>query len=193
VDAISIDGFECAGHPGEDDIPGLVLIPATTARVAIPVIASGGFADGRGLVAALALGAEGINMGTRFVATREAPVHEAFKHAIVANDELATDLIFRSYRNTARVARNAISGAVREAEREGLPFENVAPLVKGLRGRDGLVSGDLDHGIWTAGMAQGLIDDIPTVAVLIERIMSEAAQIVRQRLPALLAGETPIV
>jgi len=182
ADAISIDGFECAGHPGEDDIPGLILIPAAADKVKIPMIASGGFGDGRGLVAALALGAEGINMGTRFCATKEAPIHEAFKQAMVAADERQTDLIFRRYRNTARVARNAISQEVVKLEAAGHPFEDVAHLVKGVRGREGLISGDLDHGIWTAGMVQGLIHDVPTVAELLKRIMDEAEAIVSQRL-----------
>lgn len=182
VDAISIDGFECAGHPGEDDIPGLVLIPAAADRVSVPLIASGGFADGRGLVAALALGADAINMGTRFCATVEAPIHMAAKQALVLGDERATDLIFRSYRNTARVARNAISQEVLRLEREGRPFEDVAPLVKGARGREGLERGDLDHGVRTAGMVQGLIYDIPTVAELIARIVDEAAGVIERRL-----------
>jgi nitronate monooxygenase len=185
VDAVSIDGFECAGHPGEDDIPGLILIPITARTLEIPILASGGFADGRGLVAALALGADGINMGTRFCATREAPIHDAFKHAIVARDERATDLIFRSYRNTARVARNAISQEVLKMEAQGLPFENVAPLVKGTRGREGLMSEDLDHGIWSAGMVQGLIDDIPSVQELVERIVAEAESLIVKKLPSL--------
>src|SRR5215216_5810576 len=123
VDAISIDGFECAGHPGEDDTPGLILIPAAADQVKIPIIASGGFGDGRGLAAALALGAEGINMGTRFMATKEAPIHDAVKQQLVANDERATDLIFRTLRNTARVAKNVISQQVIEMEREGATFE----------------------------------------------------------------------
>jgi NADH:quinone reductase (non-electrogenic) len=182
VDAISIDGFECAGHPGEDDIPGLILIPAAADKVKIPMLASGGFGDGRGLVAALALGAEGINMGTRFCATKEAPIHENIKLAMVANDERATDLIFRTYRNTARVARNAITTEVLAIEKEGRPFEEVAHLVKGVRGKEGLDKGDPDHGIWTAGMIQGLIHDIPSCAELIGRIMSEAEAIIRGRL-----------
>jgi nitronate monooxygenase len=183
VDAISIDGFECAGHPGEDDIPGLILIPAAADKVKIPMIASGGFGDARGLVAALALGADGINMGTRFCATVEAPIHENFKQAMVANDERATDLIFRTLHNTARVARNAISQQVVAIERAGgAKFEDVADLVKGARGREGLESGDTDHGVWTAGMVQGLIHDVPTVKVLIDRIMSEAEALIRQRL-----------
>src|SRR5712672_3211154 len=142
VDAISIDGFECAGHPGEDDIPGLVLIPAAADQVTIPLIASGGLADGRGLVAALALGADGINMGTRFCATREAPIHDNIKRLMVESDERSTDLIFRSYRNTARVARNAVSQELLALEKAGRSFNDVAHLVKGVRGREGLTLGD---------------------------------------------------
>ncbi len=188
VDAVSIDGFECAGHPGEDDIPGLILIPAAADKVKIPMLASGGFGDGRGLVAALALGADGINMGTRFCATREAPIHDNIKQAIVANDERATELLFRSYRNTARVARNAVSLEALRIEREGKPFEAIAHLVKGVRGREGLEQGDIDHGIWTAGMVQGLIHDVPTVAELIARIMREAEEIITGRLNGVVAG-----
>ena len=182
VDAISIDGFECAGHPGEDDIPGLILIPAAADKVKIPMIASGGFGDGRGLVAALALGAEGINMGTRFCATKEAPIPENFKKAMIENDERATDLIFRTMRNTSRVARNAISRKVVEMEGQGAKFEEVRSLVVGTRGREGLENGDIDHGIWSAGMIQGLIYDCPTVQELIDRIMHEAETIIDQRL-----------
>lgn len=182
VDAISIDGFECAGHPGEDDIPGLILIPAAANQISIPMLASGGFGDGRGLVAALALGADGVNMGTRFCATQEAPIHQSFKDAMVANDERHTDIIFRTYRNSARVARNAISQEVLKIEAEGKPFEAVAHLVKGARGREGLISGDLDHGVWTAGMVQGLIHDIPTVRELVDRIIAEAEEIISSRL-----------
>jgi len=189
ADMVSIDGFECAGHPGEDDIPGLVLIPAAADRVGIPLIASGGFADGRGLAAALALGAEGINMGTRFCVTQEAPLHENFKQAMVERTETDTDLIFRSYRNTARVARNAISQEVLRLEREGAPFEDVAPLVKGVRGREGLETGDIEHGIWTAGTVVGLIHDIPTVDALMSRIVTDARAIISGRLAATLAPE----
>jgi nitronate monooxygenase len=187
VDVISIDGFECAGHPGEDDIPGLILLPAAAGKVKIPLLASGGFGDGRGLVAALSLGADGINMGTRFCATVEAPIHQAFKQAMVENDERATDLIFRTYRNTARVAKNEISQAVVAAEAEGKPFPEVADLVKGVRGREGLQTGDTNHGIWSAGMIQGLIHDIPTCEVLVSRIVAEAEAIIRQRLTGMLA------
>lgn len=189
VDAISIDGFECAGHPGEDDIPGLILIPAAADKVKVPILASGGFGDGRGLAAALALGADGINMGTRFCATREAPIHDNFKAAMVANDERATELIFRSYRNSARVARNAIAEQVVAIEREGRPFEDVAALVKGARGREGLETGDTDHGIWTAGMVQGLIHDVPSVRELVERIVEDAEAIIARRLAAMLVPE----
>ena len=188
VDAISIDGFECAGHPGEDDIPGLILIPAAADKVKIPMIASGGFGDARGLVAALALGADGINMGTRFCATKEAPIHENFKQAMVANDERATDLIFRTLHNTARVAKNAISQQVVAIERAGgAKFEDVAALVKGTRGREGLESGDIDHGVWSAGMVQGLIHDVPSVRELVDRIVAEAEALIRQRLVGMLS------
>jgi NAD(P)H-dependent flavin oxidoreductase YrpB (nitropropane dioxygenase family) len=188
VDAISIDGFECAGHPGEDDIPGLILIPAAADKITIPMIASGGFGDARGLVAALALGADGINMGTRFCATKEAPIHEAFKQAMVVNDERATDLIFRSMRNTARVAKNAVSQQVIELERAGASFDQVRDLVKGTRGREGLERGDIDFGIWSAGMVQGLIHDVPSVQELVERIVSGAEAIIDQRLARMRAG-----
>ena len=187
VDAISIDGFECAGHPGEDDIPGLILIPAAADKLSVPILASGGFGDARGLVAALALGADGVNMGTRFCATKEAPIHEAFKQAMVENDERATDIIFRTYRNSARVAKNAISQQVIAAEKEGRPFEDVAHLVKGVRGKEGLVSGDTDHGIWTAGMVQGLIHDVPSVQELVDRIIGEAEELIHKRLAALIS------
>ncbi|WP_433407951.1 NAD(P)H-dependent flavin oxidoreductase [Saccharomonospora azurea] len=188
VDAVSIDGFECAGHPGEDDIGGLVLIPATAQRLDIPIIASGGFADARGLVAALALGADGINMGTRFLATREAPVHENVKRRLVEATELDTELIFRPLRNTARVAGNAISRKVVSILDGGGRFEDVRPLVAGARGRAVFEQGDLDEGIWTAGIVQGLIDDIPTVAELIERMVAEARELIEGRLTALVRG-----
>ncbi len=187
VDVISIDGFECAGHPGEDDIPGLILIPAAADKVKIPLLASGGFGDGRGLAAALALGADGINMGTRFCATVEAPIHQNFKQAMVDNDERSTALIFRSYRNTARVAKDGIVQAVLAAEDEGKPFEAVADLVKGVRGREGLGTGDTEHGIWTAGLVQGLINDIPTCEVLVSRIVADAEQIIKGRMASMIA------
>lgn len=186
VDAISIDGFECAGHPGEDDVPGLVLIPAAADKVKVPMIASGGFGDARGLVAALALGAEGVNMGTRFMCTVESPIHEQVKQQIVQNDERATDLIFRTMRNTSRVARNAISQQVVEMERAGAKFEDVRELVAGARGRLVYEKGDPDHGVWSAGMVQGLIHDIPTCAELISRIVREAEEIIATRLGRML-------
>ncbi len=188
VDAISIDGFECAGHPGEDDIPGLILIPAAADKVKIPMIASGGFGDARGLVAALALGAEGINMGTRFMATKESPIHERVKQQMVANDERATDLIFRTMHNTARVAKNAVSQQVVELERGGAKFEDVRELVAGSRGKGVYEFGDPDHGIWSAGMVQGLIHDVPSCAELIGRIVGEAEEIIRSRLDRMLVG-----
>jgi NAD(P)H-dependent flavin oxidoreductase YrpB (nitropropane dioxygenase family) len=188
VDAISIDGFECAGHPGEDDVPGLILIPAAADKVKIPMIASGGFGDGRGLAAALALGAEGINMGTRFMATVEAPIHEHVKQQIVANDERSTDLIFRTMRNTSRVARNAISQQVVEMERAGAKFEDVRALVAGARGKVVYEDGDPDYGVWSAGQIQGLIHDIPTCEQLVHRIVEEAETLIRQRLDRMIAG-----
>jgi NAD(P)H-dependent flavin oxidoreductase YrpB (nitropropane dioxygenase family) len=188
VDAISIDGFECAGHPGEDDIPGLVLIPAAANKVKIPMIASGGFGDGRGLVAALALGAEGINMGTRFCATVEAPIHEKAKQLLVDNDERGTNLIFRSLKNTARVGKNSVSDKVVEILKQpNAKFEDVAHLVRGASGRVLLETGDLDAGLVWAGQVQGLIQDIPTVEVLMQRIMGEAHEIIRRRLPGMAA------
>jgi nitronate monooxygenase len=188
VDAISIDGFECAGHPGEDDIPGLILIPAAADKVKIPMLASGGFGDGRGLVAALALGADGINMGTRFCVTKEAPIPDSFKQQMVANDERATDLIFRTLHNTARVMRNEVSREVVEIERRGgAKFEDVQHLVAGTRGRDALANGDTDGGIWSAGMIQGLIHDVPTCKELIDRIVSEAEALIKGRLEGLVA------
>jgi NADH:quinone reductase (non-electrogenic) len=172
VDVVSIDGFECAGHPGEDDIPGLVLIPIAASALKIPIIASGGIGDGRGMAAALALGAEGINMGTRFVCTREAPVHESLKQALRQACERDTNLIFRTMNNTARVLKNAVSDEVVAMERRpgGCRFEDVRHLVAGIRGRDSWERGELNGGVLTAGMVIGLIDDIPTCAELIERM-----------------------
>jgi len=188
ADAISIDGFECAGHPGEDDIPGLILIPAAANKVSIPMIASGGFGDGRGLVAALALGAEGINMGTRFMCTQEAPVHNNVKLKMVENDERATNLIFRTLHNTARVAKNDVSNQVVDIEKRGnAQFEDVKDLVAGVRGRKVFEEGDTDFGIWTAGLVQGIIDDIPTCKELIDGIMSEAEELISARLNSMMA------
>lgn len=186
-DAVSIDGFECAGHPGEDDIPGLVLIPAAADKIKIPIIASGGFADGRGLAAALALGAEGINMGTRFLATKEAPIHDAMKKKLIESDERQTTLIFRSLRHTGRVYRNSIAEKVLEVEnRPGeTNFQEILALVSGERSKKVINEGKLEEGIWWAGMAMGLINDIPTVKELIERIVGEAEEIIKVKLPKL--------
>ena len=187
VDVISIDGFECAGHPGEDDVPGLVLIPATVDKVKIPVIASGGFADGRGLAAALALGAQGVNMGTRFCATREAPIHDNIKKYLVENDERSTNLIFRKLHNTARVGKNSVSDeVVRILSQADATFEQVAPLVRGARGRELLETGNLDAGLVWAGQSQGLIRDVPSVADLVARIVSDATLVIQRDLRALL-------
>src|SRR5271170_4940962 len=163
VDVVSIDGLECAGHPGEDDVGGLVLFPATADKLTIPIIASGGIADARWLVAALALGCDGVNMGTRFMATVEADIHQNVKQAIVDNDERGTNLILRTMHNTARVAKNAISDQVVAIERKGgAKFEDVRELVAGTRGGSVLDLGDMDAGIGSAGQTQGLIHDIPT-------------------------------
>ncbi|MBK5217709.1 MAG: nitronate monooxygenase, partial [Propionibacteriales bacterium] len=173
VDAISIDGFECAGHPGEDDIPGLVLIPAAARKLKIPIIASGGFADGAGLVAALALGASAINMGTRFVATTEAPVHDNVKQQIVANDERATQIVFREFHNTARVARNSISEEIAEiSTRDGASFGDIAHLASGARGREEVLkNGDMEGGMWWAGQSQGLIHEVASCADVVRTII----------------------
>ena len=185
VDAISIDGFECAGHPGEDDVPGLVLIPAAADTVKIPMIASGGIGDGRGLVAALALGADGVNMGTRFCATVEAPIHPAVKAAYVANAERSTNLIFRKLHNTARVARNSVSDeVVRRLAEPDATFKDVADLVRGDRGKVVLETGDIEAGVYWAGQVQGLIHDIPTVRELVERMVADAEAIIEGRLVA---------
>ena len=184
VDVISIDGFECAGHPGEDDVTIMVLLPATCDQVQIPVIASGGMADGRSLIAALALGADGVNMGTRFLATKEAKIHENVKKRIVENSERDTLLINRSLRNTSRVARNAISEEVVKIQQDFTKtFDDVKTLVAGVRGRANVLDGgDLDGGIWTVGQSQGLIHDIPTCQELVSRIMSQAEDIIHKRL-----------
>jgi len=186
IQAISIDGFECAGHPGEDDIPGLILIPCTADKVKIPILASGGFGDGRGLIAALALGADGINMGTRFCATQEAVIHPNVKQAYVDNDERATNLIFRNFKNTARCAKNGVSDeVVRRLGKPDVEFSDVAELVSGAKGAVVLESGDLEAGIFWASMVQGLIHDIPTCKQLINRIMDQASGIVASRLAGL--------
>lgn len=187
-DIISIDGFECAGHPGEDDIPGLILIPAAADKVKIPMLASGGFGDGRGLAAALALGADGINMGTRFCATVEAPIHDNVKQAYIDNDERGSYLIFRNFKNTARVGKSAVSEeVVRRLSQPDAQFSDVAELVNGRAGAELLKTGDLDKGVFWAGMVQGLIHDIPTCQQLIDRIIADAEAIIRGRLTSVLA------
>jgi nitronate monooxygenase len=191
ADIISIDGFECAGHPGEDDVPGLVLIPAAADKVRVPLLASGGIGDGRGLVAALALGADGINMGTRFCATQEAPIHVNIKQLIVDNDERATNLIFRRFHNTGRVAKTPVSDTVIEisANPEAV-FADIQPLVAGAKGRQALETGDIEAGLVWAGQIQGLIHDIPTCQELLDRIIADAEAIMRQRFSAMI--EAPV-
>jgi nitronate monooxygenase len=190
VDAVTIDGFECAGHPGEDDIPGLVLIPAASALLSVPILACGGFADGRGLVAALALGADGITMGTRFMATSESEVHSNVKDRLVEAGERDTQLILRQLRNTSRVADNSVSREVVGRLAEGAAFEDVRDLVRGTRGREVFQTGNLERGVWTVGMSQGLIHDIPTCAELVSRIVAEATEIIQGRLASLMAARS---
>ena len=189
VDAISIDGFECAGHPGEDDVPGLVLVPAAAARLTVPIIASGGFATGSGLAAALALGADAVNMGTRFMATTEAPVHQNVKDQVVANDERSTVLVFRQFRNTARVARNTVSERIAEVSaRPGATFADVAELASGARGRARVLdAGEMEDGMWWAGQSQGLINSVDTCAAVVSAVVAEAEEIITRRLPRLAA------
>ena len=187
-DAISIDGFEAAGHPGEDDVTTLILVPLVRDVVRVPIIASGGFADGRGLVAALALGADGMNMGTRFVATREAPVHANMKLALVSHSETDTRLIMRSLRNTERVLRNRAADKVLEIESRGnTRIEDLIPYVSGLVGQEMLEDGDVEKGTMAAGQCIGLIHDIPSCRELLDRIMLEAEEIIRTRFPHMLA------
>jgi len=179
-DYVSIDGCECAGHPGEEDITSLILIPRAVDQLSIPVIASGGFADGRGLVAALALGAGAINMGTRFVATVESPVHQNVKDWLVRAAEGDTTYVLRSLRNTERVLKNSVAEKVGALEAEGAGIEKLAPLVSGKNGLKVLESGDIEAGLCTAGLCVGLVNDIPTVAQLIERIVSDAEAILEK-------------
>jgi NAD(P)H-dependent flavin oxidoreductase YrpB (nitropropane dioxygenase family) len=188
-DAVSVDGFECGGHPGEDDIPNMILLPRAAEELKIPFVASGGMADGRSLVAALALGAEGMNMGTRFIATKEAPVHQHVKDALVAASELDTRLIMRSLRNTERVLANAAVDRLLAKERElgsNLQFVDIAEEVGGVYPRI-MLQGDMDAGAWSCGMVAGLIRDIPTCKELIERIMAQAETIIAKRLEGFLA------
>ncbi len=183
-DAVSVDGFECGGHPGEDDIPNFILLPRAADELKIPFVASGGMADGRSLVAALSLGADGINMGTRFIATREAPVHENVKQALVAATELDTRLVMRPLRNTERVLRNAAVDRILEKESRlgaSIRFDDIVEEVAGVYPRI-MKEGALDAGAWSCGLVVGLIRDIPTVKELVERIVNEATEIIRSRL-----------
>ncbi|MDH6152033.1 MULTISPECIES: NAD(P)H-dependent flavin oxidoreductase [Paraburkholderia] len=188
-DAVSVDGFECGGHPGEDDVPNFILLPRAADELRVPFVASGGMADGRSLVAALAMGAGGINMGTRFVATHEAPVHQKVKQAIVAATELDTRLVMRLLRNTERVLNNAGVERLLEKERRlgaDIAFSNIADEVGGVYTRV-MRDGDLDAGAWSCGMVAGLIHDIPKVGELVERIMYQAEEIVAKRLHGMLS------
>jgi NADH:quinone reductase (non-electrogenic) len=193
VDAVSIDGFECAGHPGEDDVPGLVLIPAAVRKLSVPVIASGGIATGEGLAAALALGADAVNMGTRFMATDEAPIHPNVKAQIVANTERDTVVVFRQFKNSARVAKNSISEQVAEiGSRPGATFDDVAALASGVRGRAKVLDqGDVEDGMWWAGQTQGLIHEVDSVNNVVEKIISDAERSIA-RVSSLVGGTSVI-
>ncbi len=187
-DAVSVDGFECGGHPGEDDIPNMILLPRAADELTIPFVASGGMADARSLVAALAMGADGINMGTRFIATREAPVHDRVKKSIVAASELDTRLVMRPLRNTERVLSNKAVEQILETEREkgaALKFEDLFDLVSGVYPKI-MVDGDMNAGAWSCGMVAGLIDDIPSCRELIERIIVDAEFLIKERLEGFL-------
>lgn len=189
-DAVSVDGFECGGHPGEDDVPNFVLLPRAAEELEIPFVASGGMADGRSLVAALSLGAEGMNMGTRFIATKEAPVHDHVKQAIVAATELDTRLVMRPLRNTERVLKNAAVDRLLEKERalgSKIRFEDIVAEVGGVYPRI-MKAGEMDAGAWSCGMVAGLIHDIPTVEELIQRIMREAESIIARRLAGFMSA-----
>lgn len=189
-DAVSVDGFECGGHPGEDDVPNMILLPRAADELDIPFVSSGGQADGRSLVASLAMGAQGMNMGTRFIATQEAPVHENVKQAIVAASELDTRLVMRSLRNTERVLTNGAVERLIEKEKmlgDKLKFEDIIDEVAGVYPRI-MMEGDMDAGAWSCGMVAGLINDIPTCKELIDRIMSEADQIINERLAGFVKG-----
>src|SRR3954451_3238010 len=190
-DAVSVDGFECGGHPGEDDVPNFILLPRAAEELKIPFVASGGMADGRSLVAALSLGAEGMNMGTRFMATKEAPIHDNVKQALVAATELDTRLIMRAIRNTERVLKNPAVDHLLEIEREKgakLKIDDIHDMVAGVYPKV-MIDGQMDAGAWSCGMGAGLIHDIPTVKELIDRIMTEAEQLIRSRLTGFLADD----
>jgi nitronate monooxygenase len=179
-DYVSIDGFECAGHPGEDDVTSLILIPRAAEELSIPVIASGGIGDARGFVAALALGAEGVNMGTRFFVTKEAPVHENIKKAIVDASETDTILVLRSLKNTMRVLKNDHAKVVFQMENRGAKLEELAPLLSGLKSKESFITGNVQNSLIACGQVAGLIKDIPTVAELIENMIREAKKIMER-------------
>jgi nitronate monooxygenase len=190
-DAVSVDGFECGGHPGEDDMPNMILLPRAADELKIPFVASGGMADARSLVAALSMGASGMNMGTRFVATKDAPVHQNVKDAIVRASELDTRLVMRAIRNTERVLKNAGVDRLIEIEREkgaNLKIDDIHDAVAGVYPKV-MIDGDMDAGAWSCGMVVGLIHDVPTVKELIDRIMAEAESIIRGRLTGFLDGD----
>jgi NADH:quinone reductase (non-electrogenic) len=190
-DAVSVDGFECGGHPGEDDVPNFILLPRAAEELKIPFVASGGMADGRSLVAALSLGADGMNMGTRFIATKEAPVHDNVKQALLAASELDTRLVMRPLRNTERVLKNAAVDRLLEKEKALGPkvkFEDILPEVAGVYPRI-MKKGEMDAGAWSCGMVAGLIHDIPTVKELIDRTMTEAEAIIANRLAGFMNGK----
>ena len=189
-DAVSVDGFECGGHPGEDDIPNMILLPRAADELEIPFVASGGMADARSLVASLAMGADGMNMGTRFIATKEAPVHENVKQAIIAASELDTRLVMRPLRNTERVLVNGAAEQLLEKEKAlgaDLKFEDIIDQVSGVYPKV-MIDGDMEAGVWSCGMVAGLISDIPTCKELIDRIMSEADVLIRKRLEGMLVS-----
>ena len=193
-DAVSVDGFECGGHPGEDDVPNFILLPRAAEELKIPFVASGGMADGRSLVAALSLGAEGMNMGTRFMATKEAPIHDNVKQALVAASELDTRLIMRPLRNTERVLKNAAVERLIEKEKElgsKIQFKDIIAEVGGVYPRI-MKQGEMDAGAWSCGMVVGLIHDIPTVKELIDRIMREAEDIISRRLAGFMKGQVTL-
>ena len=188
VSAITIDGFECAGHPGEDDIPSLVLLPQAAEALDVPVAGCGGFSDAKSMVAALALGGEAIVMGTRFMATQEAGIHQNVKEKMTEADELSTNLMFRTMHNTARVFKNSVSDQVVEIESTGnATFEDVKDLVAGQRGRVVFEEGDLEHGIWSAGISVARVKDVPTCKEMVSRLVSEAEEIIDGRLQSVKA------
>ena len=187
-DAVSVDGFECGGHPGEDDMPNMILLPRAAEELKTPFVASGGMADARSLVAVLAMGAAGMNMGTRFMATKEAPIHQNVKEKIVSSDERSTSLIFRTMRNTSRVYGNSVAKKAIEMETEGKTIQEIGPIVSGAKGRIVYETGDLEHGVWSAGTCMGLIQDIPTCKELVERIVNEAEAMIRGRLSQSIAA-----